>query len=373
MNQSRRPIIYPSVTRRTQRYSYVALVCLCVFLGLFMSACAPGSGIFGGGSWQASGLSHQHIRTLAVNSENTNTLYAGSEQGQVFLSTDAGAHWVEHSNGLPASNSIHALLFDGAIKQVLVATDKGIFANTTTLQQWRALSSSTLPGDTYTALDFAANAPTHLYVGTLHHGVLTSADGGSFWSALNNGLPAGAAINGVTFDGGKQQVWAATSAGVYLLAHGEQTWRAYNAGLAQGVVPYEVQPAVGSGSAQNLVYLGTNHGFYRSLDGGANWSANKENFTGTSIRQLLVDFRSNNGSTLYVSTDDGIFRSDNRGDSWIGITTGLPHAQPVYALVFGSANYAQLYAGSTDGVYQYPGNSNGLSSPRVLLFLVVLV
>src|SRR5215469_18955050 len=66
---------------------------------VLFSACAPGSGIFGG-TWQSSGLQHQHIRALAVDPNNVQDIYAGDAENGVFVSTDAGAHWSQHSTGL---------------------------------------------------------------------------------------------------------------------------------------------------------------------------------------------------------------------------------------------------------------------------------
>src|SRR5713101_5196077 len=46
---------------RIFRFSFILLPLIVLF-----SACAPSAGIFAGGTWQSSGLQHQHIRTLAV-------------------------------------------------------------------------------------------------------------------------------------------------------------------------------------------------------------------------------------------------------------------------------------------------------------------
>jgi photosystem II stability/assembly factor-like uncharacterized protein len=347
-------------------------LCIGLFLSFSLAACSTNSGIFGGGSWQANGLQHQHIRALAVNADDPKIIYAGSEQGEVFLSTDAGQHWSSHSTALPPSNTIHQLLFDSGLKFVLAATDKGIFVSNASLQQWHMLPAKGLPVDSYTALDFNANTPKDLYAGTAHHGVFVSTDGGNTWSVENDGLPAGSVINGLTFDASKHQLWAATTAGVYLLSGG-QSWKALNDGIAQGSVPYAVLPASASGGDQHLVYLGTDHGFYRSTDDGAHWQMNKEGIAGVNIYQILVDFRNNSsGETLYIATNRGVFLSSDGGQTWGSSGSGWPQDQAVYALAFGADNYAQLYAGS-DGVYQYPGNSSGFNSSRILLFLAMVI
>src|SRR5581483_2195191 len=94
------------------------LLPLLLILSLLLVACGTDSGILGSGDWQAAGLKNQHIRALAVNANNPDMIYAGDEQGQLFVSTNAGQSWTEHSSGLPLPASIHALLFHNASKKL---------------------------------------------------------------------------------------------------------------------------------------------------------------------------------------------------------------------------------------------------------------
>src|SRR5437764_5182534 len=97
---------------------------------LCLSACSPTSGIFAGGNWQSSGLQHQHIRTLAVDFNNPQDIYAGGSQGTLFASSDGGQHWHERSVGLPPASSINALSFDTSGKELYAATTAGLFRST---------------------------------------------------------------------------------------------------------------------------------------------------------------------------------------------------------------------------------------------------
>jgi ligand-binding sensor domain-containing protein len=138
--------------------------------------------------------------------------------------------------------------------------------------------------------------------------------------------------------------------------------------LPADITAYVVQTVSGT---PNLVYLGTNRGFYSSQNAGASWSASKENLAATSIHQILVDFRNNsNGTTLYIGTDTGVFRSDDGGQSWTSAGPGLPRSQSVSVLAFGADNYSQLYA-AADNLYQYPGNSTGLSPSRFVAIVII--
>src|SRR5436309_8602570 len=90
------------------------------FIILSFPACSSNGGIVGGGSWQSSGLSHQHVRVLAVDTNNAQNVYVGDEQGPIFASSDGGQHWMQRSTGLPLSNAIHALSFDATSKKLYV-------------------------------------------------------------------------------------------------------------------------------------------------------------------------------------------------------------------------------------------------------------
>src|SRR5712692_291321 len=111
--------LYSSVTRSMP---FVLLILLLLSLGL--SACAPGTGILGGGNWQLSGLQHQHIRAFDVDFKNSQLLYTGDAQNGVFVTTDGGQHWMSRSAGLPLPDTLYALSFDATGKKLYIATAK---------------------------------------------------------------------------------------------------------------------------------------------------------------------------------------------------------------------------------------------------------
>src|SRR5947209_14923410 len=185
---------------------------LLLLLLLSLSGCASGSGILGGGDWQVSGLQHQPILTLEVNPKYPQKLYAGDAQGNIFASADAGQRWIEQNNGISLPNAIHLLAFNIAGTKLYAATDTGLFVSTDGAQHWNAASTSAsgLPADSYTAVVFDANAQSTVYVGTLHHGVFSSADDGVQWSSASGGLPQHAEIHSLALDSDNHQLWPAT-------------------------------------------------------------------------------------------------------------------------------------------------------------------
>src|SRR5258708_13087781 len=94
-------ILNPHGNKNLARLVFILLTLL-----VCLSACAPNSGIFAGGTWQSGGLQHLHIRVLAVDPTNAQNIYSGDAQNGLFVTTSAGVHRTEHIDGLPFPTSI---------------------------------------------------------------------------------------------------------------------------------------------------------------------------------------------------------------------------------------------------------------------------
>ena len=340
---------------------------LLLLVALGLTACAPQSGIFSSSAWQSSGLSRQHIRVLAVDPNNPQNMYAGDTSDGVFASSDGGQRWTKRSVGLPATTAIHDLAFDDPGKKLYAATGNGLYVSADGGQLWSTVND--LPPDDYTSLAFDLKVASIIYIGTAHHGVLVSRDGGDSWSIFNGSLPAGAAINNLTLDSEAHQLWAATSIGIYRLNSNATGWQAMNTGLPSGIVVYTVIPASIYGGAAGLVYAGTNQGFFLSRDNAARWQPGQNALNRLSIYAILPDIHS--VSTIYIATNAaGVLRSDDNGENWRSVATGLPGHQPIYALLQGGSGYGQLFAANND-VYLFPGNGGPFDISRVLVLLLI--
>lgn len=76
---------------------------------------------------------------------------------------------------------------------------------------------------------------------------------------------------------------------------------------------------------QSLVYAGTLQGLFRSNDGGQTWTpAGLDNYQ---VRQIAVDPA--HPGTVYVATDGILFRSSDGGDTWMSLMSGYP-GTPAY-------------------------------------------
>mgnify|MGYP001327307854 CR=1 FL=1 len=339
-----------------------------------LTSCAPNSGILGGGNWQQSGLSGQHIQTLAVDTNNSQNIYAGGSGGEVFVSTDGGQHWTEHDSGLPFPDAINQLAFDPSGKKLYAATSHGLFLSTDGAQHWEPIPSAAEPlalhNQNLVALAFDLNKPHTIYVATPNN-VFVSSNDGTSWMLVGGSPGTGATINGLTYDSSDHQLWAATALGVFRYDGSGPSWLWLTNGLPAAIQVYTVQPAENNGGDPNLVFAGTNQGFFRSQDDGAHWVQSQQSLQRTQVHSIFVDFQQ--PTTVYAGTTGvGVLQSNDSGQTWNGLGPDFPYGQPIYAIQLGGDGYAQLFAAS-DAVYFFPGNSGGLSFSRLLPLIIILV
>ncbi len=286
------------------RINGIAMMLL--LLVVCLTSCASTAGVFAGGKWQAGGLQHQQLLSLAVDPNNPQVIYAGDTRDGVFESTNAGTNWSQQSAGLTLPITIFALAFDDPGRKLYAATNTGVFVTATAAIKWVHLSG--LSADSYSSVSFDLNAPHIIYAASKYHGVYVSSDDGSSWTAMNKGLPAGIIIHSLTFDSVEKHLWAATNLGIYRSDNGGALWKVLNNGLSPGIVVNTILPAASSGGAKGLVFAGTNHGFFLSYDDGARWSQSQVSLTGTSVNAILIDYHT--VTTVYAGTGLG-HRSSN--------------------------------------------------------------
>ena len=344
------------------------IMMMLLFLMVCLTSCASAAGVFAGGKWQAGGLQHQELISLAVDPNNQQIIYAGDTRDGVFESTNAGTEWSQQNAGLPLPITIYALAFDDPGKKLYAATNTGVFVSASVAIKWTRLSG--LPEDQYSSVAFDLNAPHVIYVASENHGVFASTNDGVSWTAINKGLPSGIIIHSLAFDSVEHDLWAATNLGIYRQDNGGGLWQVLNAGLPAGIDVNTILPAASSGGDKGLVFAGTNHGFFLSNDDGARWSQSQVSLAGTSVNAILIDYHT--VTTVYAGTRLGVLRSEDSGQNWDGIASGMPKNQAVQALTLGANGYSQLYA-ATNGIYLYPGSSSAFDPSQIFPLLLILI
>lgn len=200
-----------------------------------------------------------------------------------------------------------------------------------------------------------------VFVGTAT-GVYKTTDGGTSWSAVNNGIDdrrvlslaisPSYATDKAVFAG------VAGSGGVYKSTDGGLNWRK----VYYRAAPYSNVDSIGSlvvspnYATDQTVFAGKS--FYngsmllKSTDGGESWSAAGNGISGSSVRSLAISAAFATDRTIFAATPGGVFKSTDGSANWIAVNSGLYHNNVLsVAISSGFATDHTMYAITTIDPY----------------------
>lgn len=144
------------------------------------------------------------------------------------------------------------------------------------------------------------------------HVIYYSADGGNTWTVFDNKIPQDAIVSAfVTID---DKILASTdNHGIYSIKEGEKEWRRIDEDLPQNI---DINAIVRIG---NHLIIGTfGHGILISKNSGKNWTSASVQIAKTQVRCLHVK-----DNFVLAGTDNGIYKSVDRGNTWMYIYQGV--------------------------------------------------
>ena len=232
-------------------------------------------------------LSYWTLTCLAVDPENPQLIYAGTEHSGLFYSKDAGAHWLRANPNVPKMMLFSALALNGG---VMVGTVPSAVFRSKSGGGWEELegvrinsANANFPPSPelqsrarYLASD--PLMPARLYAGIEVGGMLLSDDGGRNWQPANNGLT----------DMDVHEVHPCEkSPGVVYAACGDKAFRSFDrAAHWEEITPKSHDYGMSViEDAEGVVYLGSakgrpntwireegaNAAIFRSRDAGSHW------------------------------------------------------------------------------------------------------
>jgi len=347
-----------------QSIRFVLTLVLCPVLSLSsLHVGVPPARAADTGTWTPTGVTGQYVCCLVIDPLAPAVLYAGSDGGGVFRSTDRGSHWTAANTGLIAVNTPHgnyhvcSLAIDPLTPTTLYAgtEDRGVFRSTDRGSHWTAANTG-LAREWICALAIDPLTPATLYAVASPQdlasrgGVFRSTDNGDHWTRVTARIKGSLVIDPLT----PATLYASAGYGgfgVFRSMDGGATWN--ERGRETDLHGYEVLSLAIDPLTPSTLYAGTHRdGVFRSTDSGATWSATNTGLPQLSIQCLAVDSRT--PATLYAGIYyGGVFRSTDSGSHWTALNTGLADRR-VLSLAINPVTPSILYAGTFDGgVFRY--------------------
>ena len=258
------------------------------------------------------------VFTLAIDPDNPEMLYAGTNYAGAFRSTNGGEVWTAISEGLPYQSapdwfkSVGSLAIDPHHDQRLAAIAGGTFHIWNESTGWDEISGDTLGwrGELY----FHPTDPAVLYYPNSLHGFSKSTDGGSNWHHHADN------VFDVAFHPRfPDTLYGAHSGsfneigGVYTSLDQGETWTE----TLRGITAQAVQSVALDPQQSERIYVGTGNGhLFRTQDGGSYWERGyyesyEPLYNFGPIKDLAVDPLASH--KIYLAGGSGFFTSTNYG------------------------------------------------------------
>jgi photosystem II stability/assembly factor-like uncharacterized protein len=309
----------------------------------------------GGATWVArdEGMAGADLDPIVVDSAIPTTVYAGSAGSGVYRSDDGGNHWSSINEGLGDSFiTVRGLAIDPADGSVVYAMmgccagATGFYQSTDGGSSWSPLAGLP-PDDSTEALATGPGGTVFVAFDNLgHDDIYRSADEGAHWTQLRPRTPSNSSVQSIAVSSADfQRVYASfcnIAPVVKISDDGGTTWRSAGKSLGQCVDlvadPQDADAAIATDGSE----------LWRTRDAGAHWRKVGDGLPAFSI--TAVAFDPSDHATLYATLrGDGVFASDDNGDTWLPLNEGLSDLWAADVAVGGGGS--PIYAATEGGVF----------------------
>ncbi len=348
----------------------------------------------GGGSWTAlkDKMENLAVCALVLDPNNPNTIYAGTGEGffnidalrgeGIFKSTDAGASWIRLAS---TNNSnfyyVNKLEYDISTNTLWAATRTGLYSSNNGGDSFTGVLTNNSKYTHCTDIEIAATNPTTIYVscGLFNDAsIYRSTDGGNNFSSTSILSKANQGrIEMATSASNPQIVYASfldlNTNGVTVMAkttNGGNNWDTITvAGPAySGANNYAGTQAwydnilvVDPNNANNVIAGGLD--LWKTTDGGVTWKQKTNWYPETGAPPFVhadhhaLVFAPSNSNILYNGNDGGIYKSTNKGETWVSENNNLAITQ--FYSGAAAPTGTKYYGGTQDnGTISTTGSSN---------------
>jgi len=294
---------------------------------------------------ELSAINAQNVVSVAVDPQDSNHLFLGTNDGGLLASRDGGGHWSVAGIGFVSRASRKAVFDPKNPRHVFVGSFNGggLYESLNAGSTWvRHLFGSPSVYVWTSAVDPASGA---VYAGTRGEGIWTSTDGAAHFTRM--AAPPMPQVRSIALDPARP--------GRILLGGNTGIWRSLDGGATFNKVATQFTLALSiDPSNPEVIYAATQAlGVYKSVDGGATFVASNTGLTFQRMsRSGVVAIDPANPSTLYASTEGGgVFKSRDAGATWSAVNDGLGDLM-VYGLTLDARQPNVLYAAGPHGVYK---------------------
>jgi photosystem II stability/assembly factor-like uncharacterized protein len=211
---------------------------------------------------------------VALDPSDPSTLYIGGDytnSGQVpsvYKSTDNGNTFSEITTGIdPACRSVHALRVDATTPAIVYAGTEagGIYRSTNSGHTWALCSAASILR--LKDIRVLPDAPGHVYA-SCYTTIYKSTDHGNTWSECSNGLHGYDYNNLAVHCDQTARIYTISTSGFFLTSNSGTNWSPSHRGINQGMINTFTHA---HSQPETMLAQFNKVGVYKTTDGGNSW------------------------------------------------------------------------------------------------------
>jgi photosystem II stability/assembly factor-like uncharacterized protein len=316
-----------------------------------------------GGFWRSSDagitwkeskdLKNESMHALAQSEKDPRIMMVGTF-GKVFVSKNSGEDWNQVEDNSFFSNLIvDSVAIDPRDTNIMFAgTSWRAYKTTNAGKTWKRISAGMIDDSDVFAIDIDTKNPDHI-IASCCSGIYESFNSGEVWKKIN-GIPSSSRRTRAILQNpsGNGAIYAGTTEGFWMSPDAGKSW------LLTSQRDLEINSIAVHPDEPNKVYIATNnYGIMVSNDGGRNFEIQNGNLTSRFILNLIPDVSKANrfyATTNNTATGGGfIFVSDDNGQTWKPSIKNLSTNQTsIASFLQDEQNPNTVYLGTNQGLYK---------------------
>ncbi|MFH1255576.1 MAG: YCF48-related protein [bacterium] len=281
------------------------------------------------------------IISLAMDPSDNKAVYAGSLENGLFYSYDGGESWQIASN--LGKLTVNNIAVDPADKCVIYATASNkVFKSEDCCRTWSQVYFDNDIKAAISSLAIDQKAGNNIFIGTSNGDVIKSSDKGASWRALDR---FDSQIEKIIISPANSKImFAGTAAkGVFRSVDGGAQWESLKDKLEyfDGSARFRDLVVVKPESERETILLATNYGLLKSTDNGNAWSKIELLTAEEEAKIYSIAVNADNANEIYYATGTAFYRSLDGGKNWT--SKKLPANRSGFRLLIDSQDPAIVY------------------------------
>ncbi|HEX8337608.1 MAG TPA: peptidoglycan-binding protein, partial [Pyrinomonadaceae bacterium] len=308
----------------------------------------------GGRTWRESEqLKGDGIHAFTQSPKDPDMLLAGSNRG-VWRSMDAGERWeLLDTKATPGLVNVDSLAVDPRDSNVIYAGTWYLpYKTTDGGRTWGITKTGVIDDSDIFAIEIDRRNPDHVIMSACS-GIYETKNAGAQWRKVN-GIPSQSRRTRAILQnpGRPDTIYAGTTEGFWMSVNGGADWKVTTSRQIFEVNTIAVHP-----SNPDVVYIGTNnYGVMVSRDGGRNFTPSNGGYSGRRAYAVVPD-REKPGrvyaTTINTATGGGYFYvSNDAGETWQLSARNMPPRLIAYTILQDASDGNIIYLGTNNGLYR---------------------